>query len=361
MACACASSVEAQRQLHLGAQMQRGGQPSTDALLAAVGDRRGGQFVRGRVIGHQVAVDRGHQLVHEPDVGQASGPYESVQGASRAGQIARQEVGGQGQDRQMGCADADLHHEGCVVGAEGRVDGVGQQRRELVGAVGRDRVRAVGQDPGGPARAAVAELDHGAYPGEVRRHPRVPQRQWHLVGESAAPFVLACLARLLRGGDQAAGVPVRIGGQTGGPLVRRGRGRHRLPASGPLGDPFQLRGDLFVRAGRRGGQVPGAPVRVLGAVQVRRQRPVCRDPPGQRGLLVGGEPDEGVPETQLLRGDEDQSGTLGGLQIPDFPVEPPAAASTVGRSPVSSAAATASVRWVASGSRLICCANPSWS
>lgn len=188
---------------------------------------------------------------------------------------------------------------------------------------GTGQVRAVEQDPGGRCRAAVAELDRRPGPGEVRRHLRVRQRQRHLVGEGAAALVLARVGGLPGGLDQAAGPQVPVRGQLGRALVRHGGGRHRLPVPGPLGDPLQLLGDPLVRAGRRGGQVPGPPVLLSGPAQRPGERPVSGDPAGERGTPVGGVPDQRVSEAHQFAGEEHQPGPFGRFEVLDARTELP--------------------------------------
>lgn len=86
--------------------------------------------------------------------------------------------------------------------------------------------------------------------------------------------------------------------------------------------------------------MPGSPVGLAGLAQRIGQGPVRGDPPDERGALVGGVPDQRVPEPQRLPGQQEEPGALGRFQVLDRGAEPPAALNTTVRSPVSSAAAT---------------------
>ena len=115
-----------------------------------------------------------------------------------------------------------------------------------------------------------------------------------------------------RRGQDALGVPGRIGGQRHRTLQERG-GRGQ-PAAGlrPPGRPLQLRSDLLIRPGRGLGPVPGPPVRIGLRVGHLRQRGVqllaCRR------TTPTGRPPSGPAD----------AGTGPGCRTPPGPPPPPA-------------------------------------
>ena len=100
----------------------------------------------------------------------------------------------------------------------------------------------------------------------------------------------------LRRGQDASGVPRRIGGQRHRSFKeRRGRGQ---PAAGlrPAGRTLELRGNLLVRPGSGLGPVPGPAVRIGLRVGRLGQRRVHLLPVRERGRAVGRRARQRMPE-----------------------------------------------------------------
>src|SRR5690606_41988466 len=103
-----------------------------------------------------------------------------------------------------------------------------------------------------------------------------------------------------RGGAEAGRAFLRRGRQVRRLPVQRGRRRVGRAAVGALRRVLDLGGDLLVRGQRRGRAVPGAAVGVGGGVG---ERPVDRDAARGDGAVVGGRPDQRVPESDAAPGE----------------------------------------------------------
>lgn len=108
---------------------------------------------------------------------------------------------------------------------------------------------------------------------------------------------------------------LRSRAEPGGPLVGGGRGGVSTAITGPYGGALQFGGHLLVGACRRHGQMPGAPVGVVGPVQRLGQGLVYGQAQTGRDSLIDGGPDQGMPEGHGPRVDQDQSRSLRRVQI----------------------------------------------